>query len=493
MDPSASPLSAALLGGPGSPRAVADAYDELRALSRPDSLLGHLSALALEGGRAVGADEKLPAFRDHSLRSVSLSSLRSLPRSLAAAPAAGAGGVQGVPLPPDLDEPRLGFYGAALSLVKVSVGAGTMALPWATVQGGALAAPALVALALWNAYTAWQLLECAPSGSFSDLARRTLGTLGVALLEGALLVVLLGVCVSFQLQAAMLIASITPIPHALCAIISGLLLWPLLLQRSFHGIAILSAIALLVLFLGLVAVAFYGVSDYGMPALPSTLRRMPSETSFADFIGVAAFSFGYQVIVLPVRDSMARPERAPAALAIASIVVTCTYLAIGVGGAALFWRAGVKQLILLNLDASTLIAQVVYVCSATVAVLSVPLVFLPLVAIVKPIFISERAPTFAEDVLRSVLLLGTTTIASVIREFGLLAGLIGCLTGFYAQLLPPLIHLRMVAMRERSPCRRMAKVGLDVILVSAGLVACVWPALTIVTQLAGDHHASSGT
>ena len=87
-----------------------------------------------------------------------------------------------------------------------------------------------------------------------------------------------------------------------------------------------------------------------------------------------------------------------------------------------------------------------------------PLVFLPLVAIVKPIFISERAPTFAEDVLRSVLLLGTTTIASVIREFGLLAGLIGCLTGFYAQLLPPLIHLRMVAMRERSPCRRMAKV-----------------------------------
>ena len=68
---------------------------------------------------------------------------------------------------------------------------------------------------------------------------------------------------------------------------------------------------------------------------------------------------------------MARPERAPAALAIASIVVTCTYLAIGVGGAALFWRAGVKQLILLNLDASTLIAQVVYVCSATVAVLSV--------------------------------------------------------------------------------------------------------------------------
>jgi len=52
------------------------------------------------------------------------------------------------------------------------------------------------------------------------------------------------------------------------------------------------------------------------------------------------FTFVLQVIVLPVRDAMIRPERAPAALGAASLVVVAIYLAIGVGGASLFWRAG---------------------------------------------------------------------------------------------------------------------------------------------------------
>jgi hypothetical protein len=65
------------------------------------------------------------------------------------------------------------------------------------------------------------------------------------------------------------------------------------------------------------------------------------------------------------------PSHAPAALAAASLVVTLTYLAIGVGGAALFWRAGVKQLILLNINPAAPVAKLVYGCSATVSILSV--------------------------------------------------------------------------------------------------------------------------
>jgi amino acid permease len=78
-------------------------------------------------------------------------------------------------------------------LVKFSVGAGVMALPWATMQGGVASAPCLVLLAVWNGYTAWLLLDCAPAGSFSDVARMALGRPGVAALESALLVVLMGV------------------------------------------------------------------------------------------------------------------------------------------------------------------------------------------------------------------------------------------------------------------------------------------------------------
>ena len=111
-----------------------DAYAELRSLSNPASILADLTNLA---------------------------SLTPLSRRASRTPADA--------------EPGLSFSAAALSLVKVSVGAGAMALPWATMQGGAASAPALVLLAVWNAYTAWLLLDCAPSGSFSDLARLTLG------------------------------------------------------------------------------------------------------------------------------------------------------------------------------------------------------------------------------------------------------------------------------------------------------------------------------
>jgi len=88
----------------------------------------------------------------------------------------------------------------------------------------------------------------------------------------------------------------------------------------------------------------------------------------------------------------------------------------------------------------------------------VPLVFMPLVAIVKRLLLSPSHSSAAEDRLRSGLLLTSTLAAACVRDFGLLAGLIGCLTGFYAQFLPPLVHLRMVAMHEPKRGRRFLKV-----------------------------------
>jgi hypothetical protein len=85
------------------------------------------------------------------------------------------------------------------------------------------------------------------------------------------------------------------LPYPACALLTGLALFPLLLQPSFHGVAVLSAAALLVLAFGLAAVAVYGIGAYGEPSLPPRLFLLPSAPAFADYIGVAAFSFGYQV------------------------------------------------------------------------------------------------------------------------------------------------------------------------------------------------------
>ena len=113
-------------------------------------------------------------------------------------------------------------FEATLSLVKICVGSGIYALPWAITQAGALAVPGILALVTWNWYTAWQLLAARKAitrrgnhspgslmqrSAYSMLVHAALGTAGVLVLEGALVTVLLGVCASMQIQAAQLLES----------------------------------------------------------------------------------------------------------------------------------------------------------------------------------------------------------------------------------------------------------------------------------------------
>lgn len=124
------------------------------------------------------------------------------------------------PAPKDARRDGGSVFEATLSLVKICVGGGIYALPWAIMQAGALAVPGIVALAAWNWYTSWQLLaareDMARRGdqatssvrqrsAYSTLVHAALGPAGVLVLEGSLVTVLLGVCASFQIQAAQLL------------------------------------------------------------------------------------------------------------------------------------------------------------------------------------------------------------------------------------------------------------------------------------------------
>ena len=160
--------------------------------------------------------------------------------------------------------------------------------------------------------------------------------------------------IEFQVQAATLLSSLPSLgrlaSHDVYALITGAALLPLVLQRSFSGIAAISIAALAVLCLGLTAVGLWGLWAEGAPTLPPQLLEPPTAHGFADFLGVAAFSFGGQVFVLPVRDAMARPRLAATAVGVSTAAILAVYAAVGAGGASLFWRAGVKQLVLLNIE-----------------------------------------------------------------------------------------------------------------------------------------------
>ncbi|KAL1503470.1 hypothetical protein AB1Y20_011954 [Prymnesium parvum] len=179
---------------------------------------------------------------------------------------------------------------------------------------------------------------------------------------------------------------------------------------------------------------------------------------FAEFVGIACFSFGLQTILLSVRDGMQQPSRAPSAVAYALVAVVSFYSVVGLVFSELFEKApnGVEQMIIQNLPVDQPIATLVIACSAAVAALSMPLPMFPLVELLYMYAIyllpstqslsGGRSAALAAQrtvILRLLILLVTSSTACFFQGFASVAGFLGCLTIISSQLLPPLIHLRL--------------------------------------------------
>ena len=383
---------------------------------------------------------------------------------------------------------------AVVALVKLCVGTGIMAMPWAFAAGACLSAPGMAAIGLWNFVTARTILTVADKfkgqiqpnkDAFSQVADLALGKpWGATLLRLSLIPVLFGVCASMQITAADLLTSVmSRISYTAFALLTFFPLIPLALQRNLRGAAFISGLALLTLFVGILFVVYYGLHEHGLASIPSRFTELPSSTELAEFYGVASFSFGFQGIILPVRDGMRYPSKSPLALALAACIVVFIYIVVGILGASLYWKDGVMQLMTLNLPPHAPLAISVKILSAASALLSYPITYYPLVemltALIAPIPESSKIPFLPVQTIRIAIPVLTTVVASRVPQFGVLAGLIGCLASLYAFLLPPLMHLRVVSTNRWSSAT-------DIFFIALGLVAFMYPASLLLGQLRGD-------
>ena len=194
-----------------------------------------------------------------------------------------------------------GTVGATINLIKTCIGTGMLALPYAFVQGGFWSSPALLAIGLWNWWNARQLVQVQDRlfgvhigpqvSAFSAIAHAALGKYGTVTLDGTLIVILLGVCSSLQIQAAQLASAVCAWPYVHCVVVSAAALVPLVLLRSLDRLAVISAVGLAVLFIAMVAVGAFGMERYGWPtSLPEPLLATPSAAGFAEFFGITCFS-----------------------------------------------------------------------------------------------------------------------------------------------------------------------------------------------------------
>ena len=349
---------------------------------------------------------------------------------------------------------------ATLTIAKTCIGGGVLALPYAHLQGGVLAVPAMLLLGLWNWLTSRQLLEayealsdCERRGThtgYSAVAHAALGQGGVILFDLSISMLLTGVCSSMQVQAAHLVEPYLQLPvgdaYTVLVLLGSICLVPLALLRDLSRLAVVSGVGLVVIGVGLLAVASSGITRFGVPPPPPELLRLPDLTGLATFFSIASFSFGMQTNLLPVRDGMREPHRAPEVATCALLLVVFTNASIGVGLAWLYAGGNrtVEQIILLNLPPHSLPAYTVEFSTAAVALLGYPLLMLPVMQLLPTRMpMALRGDGSAGPALRLGFLACTTVLALLLRQFAVVASLCGCLTIFVCLVLPPLCHLRL--------------------------------------------------
>lgn len=412
-------------------------------------------------------------------------------------------------------------WAATVSLVKTCVGTGVLALPYAFSHGGALSVPGMLALGLWNWWTSMQLLlvrEALSSQACLDVNERSaysaivcsaFGRRGMHLLDSCMGVMLLGVCCALQIQAVELMYTVSGLPWYACSLVSSCLLAPLVAQRSLARLSLVSVAGLTVLAIGLMAVLCHGWLKYGWPSrVPSEALSAPKMAGFAQFFGIAAFSFGLQNVLLPVQDGMSDPVRAPEALLRAIVVVVLAYVLVGVMLSTLFCSAstgGPEQLIILNLPRPSTVASLVQTSSAAVALLSYPMPLMPLVELVVNLsshschgpqlgHVKECEPTSVRANLsaRFGTLCVTSTAALTLRSFGALAGFVGCLGLVTANLLPPLLHLKLCSWPRLSTAHTIRSTAAVWVLLDSVLVLIGCLAFAYFSALTGAQMIAAG-
>jgi len=173
-------------------------------------------------------------------------------------------------------------FDATVNLVKLCVGTGVLALPFAIAKGGLIFGPLAIAfIAAWNSISCSQMIECKyackerrdipqhVNSTYSRIAYCGGGTWASMFTDACIIVTLLGVCVTYQITFALMLndMSIEQYSSAFLTMLSAILLFPLTLTKDLSGLALVSKLGLACLLISILTIFIWGMNAYGMQAL----------------------------------------------------------------------------------------------------------------------------------------------------------------------------------------------------------------------------------
>lgn len=389
---------------------------------------------------------------------------------------------------------------AALLLLKSFVGTGVLFLPRAFYNGGMLfSSMVLLGVAVLSYYCFILLIDTRMKvdASFGDMGGILYGKwMRTAILFSIVLsqigfVSAYTVFTAENLQAFVLAVTKCKsfIDIKFMVMLQVIIFLPLSLIRDIGKLGFTALIADAFILLGLIYLYYYDiftvVSNRGIADI-----TLFNNSSWTLFIGTAIFTFEGVGMIIPIQESMKRPEKFPGVLATVMVIITIVFTSAGALSYAAY-GSQTKTVVLLNFPQDSKVVNTVQFLYSLAILLSTPLQLFPAIRILETELFTRSGKynpyiKWQKNVFRFFVVVVCSLIAwggaGDLDKFVALVGSFACVPLVYVY--PPLLHLKAVSETRR---QRWADYAVCVF----GIIGCAYTTVLTIQQWAGGSQAKT--
>ncbi|KAK7205703.1 transmembrane amino acid transporter protein-domain-containing protein [Myxozyma melibiosi] len=349
---------------------------------------------------------------------------------------------------------------AVLLLLKGFVGTGVLFLPKAYYNGGMLFSSAILFFVAVLTYYCFILLidsRMVVNASFGDMGGILYGKKVRMLILTSIVLSQIGFAAAYtvftseNLQA--FIMAITDcrvlVPVRYLIFLQLIVFVPLSMVRNISKLSLSALIADFFILLGLAYVYFWDgrvLVEHGV----SDIAAFNSK-DWTLFIGTAIFTFEGIGLVIPIHESMHKPQQFYAAIGIVMAIITLVYISMGILSYAAY-GSNVETVVILNMPQDNRLVNSVQFIYAMAILLSTPLQLFPAIRIMENAWFPKSGKhdmraKWTKNVFRTGIVLITAFVAwggaDDLDKFVALIGSFACIPLTY--IYPPLLHYRACA------------------------------------------------
>ena len=349
--------------------------------------------------------------------------------------------------------------GAALLLLKSFVGTGVLFLPKAYLNGGMLFSNLVLLFVAALSYYCFILLvntRLKVNGSFGDIGGFVYGKLARHIILASIVLSQMGfvsayiVFTSENLQAFVLAVSRCKswLDIKFFILMQLVVFLPLSLIRDITKLGGTALVADFFILLGLLYLYYYDIRTLATNHGVADIKWF-NPNDWTLFIGTAVFTFEGIGLIIPIQESMKKPTKFPAVLAIVMVIITSIFVSMGAISYAAYGSA-TRTVIILNLPQDDKLVNAIQLLYSLAILLSTPLQLFPAIRIMENELFTrsgKRNPyvkwqkTVFRFLLTTVCAAGAWAGAGDLDKFVSLIGSLACV---------PLVYIYPVSVRSKS-------------------------------------------